>query len=220
VVLRNITQRHRNELEIRNINERLVTQIREIESLHMELREQAIRDGLTGLFNRRYLDEVLPRELERAAYEHNTVSVVMIDIDHFKTINDDRGHREGDRLLALLGDVLRHGTRSNDAACRYGGEEFLLVFPEVVPETALERTESLRKSYATRLRAEGLQAPPRCPPASPHFPSTRSPMMRCSAPPTRRSTRLRPTDATASTSPKRRIAADRSGGPASGRRRS
>ena len=160
VVLRNITQRYRNELEIRSINERLATQIREIESLHTELREQAIRDGLTGLFNRRYLDEVLPRELERAAYERGTVSVVMIDIDHFKTINDERGHREGDRLLALLGDVLHHGTRSNDAACRYGGEEFLLVFPEVAPETAMERMESLRTTYTTRLCAEGFDPPP------------------------------------------------------------
>ncbi len=160
VVLRDITQRHRSGLEILRINDQLTAQIREIESLHEELREQAIRDGLTGLFNRRYLDEVLPRELERAAYDQGNVSIVMIDIDHFKRVNDQRGHREGDRLLALLGEVLRHGTRPNDAACRYGGEEFLLVLPGVAPETALKRMESLRKRYATRLQAEGFDTPP------------------------------------------------------------
>jgi diguanylate cyclase (GGDEF)-like protein len=160
IVLRDITQRYRSELEIRHINDRLAVQIHEIESLHEELREQAIRDRLTGLFNRRYLDEVLPRELERAAHDESAVTVVMIDIDHFKSINDQSGHREGDRLLSLLGCVLRDGTRSSDAACRYGGEEFLLVLPGVSCEIAHERMESLRRDYAARLRAEGFDDPP------------------------------------------------------------
>ena len=84
VVLRDITARYRNELELQRANEELAKHVREIEALHDELREQAIRDGLTGLFNRRYLDEILPRELGRASHEDGILSVVMIDIDHFK----------------------------------------------------------------------------------------------------------------------------------------
>jgi diguanylate cyclase (GGDEF)-like protein/PAS domain S-box-containing protein len=160
VVLRDITLRYRNELEIRRVSERLAAQVREIEALHEELREQAIRDSLTGLFNRRYLDEVLPREMERTMHQGGVLSVVMIDIDHFKTTNDRLGHREGDRLLALLGEVLRQGTRPADAACRYGGEEFLLVLPGASSDTAQERTESLRQTYAARLRREGFKSPP------------------------------------------------------------
>jgi diguanylate cyclase (GGDEF)-like protein len=160
VVLRDITERYRSELEIQRVNLKLAEQIREIEALHDELREQAIRDSLTGLANRRYLDEVLPRELARAKRSGATLSVVMIDIDHFKAANDLYGHHEGDRLLALLGNVLEGGTRPSDTACRYGGEEFLLVLPGTLPEVARDRVEALRAEYVARLRADGLASPP------------------------------------------------------------
>ena len=141
-------------------NEQLAAQIREIEALHEELREQAIRDRLTGLFNRRYLDEILPRELSRASAARDTLSIVMIDIDHFKQANDRYGHREGDKLLAILGTVLREGTRPADTACRYGGEEFLLILPKTGSDVAETRIDALRDQYTRQLEARGLRPPP------------------------------------------------------------
>ncbi len=160
IVLRDVTERHAAEAALHEANERLEADVRRIEALQVELRELAIRDGLTGLFNRRYLDEVLPRELARAGHGGGVVSIVMIDIDHFKETNDSRGHREGDRLLSILGSVLREGTRPGDAACRYGGEEFLLVLPDAPPDVAQSRMNRLRTDYAMRLRAEGFASPP------------------------------------------------------------
>jgi len=160
VALRDITTRYRDELELQRVNEQLAEQVRQIEALHDELREQAIRDGLTGLFNRRYLDEILPRELSRASREKDMLSIVMIDIDHFKLANDRYGHGEGDRLLAVLGTVLREGTRPGDIACRYGGEEFLLVLPNTPPEIARSRMDDLRSQYIERLRVKNFRSPP------------------------------------------------------------
>ena len=160
VVMRDITERYVAEVNMQRANERLEGDVRQIEALQSELREQAIRDSLTGLFNRRYLDEILPRELARTAHEGGLLSIVMIDIDHFKETNDLYGHREGDRLLATLGGVLRDGTRPGDAACRYGGEEFLLVLPGASPSVAKTRMEEVRAEYSSRLCAEGFSPPP------------------------------------------------------------
>jgi diguanylate cyclase (GGDEF)-like protein/PAS domain S-box-containing protein len=160
IVLRDITEQHVAETKLRGANERLEADVRRIEALQTELKDQAIRDGLTGLFNRRYLDEILPRELARAAHEDAVLSVVMIDIDDFKATNDRRGHREGDRLLTLLGALLRECTRPGDAACRYGGEEFLLVLPGASLEIARDRMEAIRNECSLRLRAEGFAKPP------------------------------------------------------------
>lgn len=160
IVLRDITERHVAETSLQRANERLRDDVQRIEALQTKLTDQAIRDSLTGLFNRRYLDEILPRELARAAREKSVVSVVMIDIDHFKETNDRRGHREGDRLLSLFGTLLRERTRPGDVACRYGGEEFLLVLPGASLEIARDRMEAIRNECSLRLRAEGFAQPP------------------------------------------------------------
>lgn len=160
LVMRDITERFRASVALEQVNVRLAGQLERIELLQAEVKEQAIRDGLTGLFNRRYLDEVLPRELSRASHEGSVLSVVMVDIDHFKETNDRRGHREGDRLLALLGMLLRERSRPSDIACRYGGEEFLLILPGAAPGTASARMEEIRSEYAVRLRAAGFAQPP------------------------------------------------------------
>jgi diguanylate cyclase (GGDEF)-like protein/PAS domain S-box-containing protein len=98
--------------------------------LREELREQAIHDPLTGLYNRRYLEDNLARELSRAQRQNTPLCVSMLDIDHFKCINDTFGHAAGDALLRELGRILRENLRMSDIACRYGGDEFVLILPD------------------------------------------------------------------------------------------
>jgi len=114
---------------------------------HNKLLEQTIRDPLTGLFNRRYLDESLERELSRAKRDNLPLSLLMIDIDHFKRLNDTHGHQAGDEVLKRLGELIRHGARRADLPCRYGGEEFLLVLPNVSSEIAADRAEKWRQAF-------------------------------------------------------------------------
>ena len=113
--------------------------------LRETLRFQSIRDGLTGLFNRRYLDETLDREIRRAYRQNRPVSVILLDIDHFKHFNDTLGHGAGDSLLRALGDFLRGQVRQEDIACRYGGEEFALVLPDAALEIARDRADQIRE---------------------------------------------------------------------------
>ena len=110
-----------------------------------KLREESIRDYLTGLFNRRYLEETLEREVGRAARKDVPVGIIMIDIDYFKDINDSLGHDAGDALLAELGKLLRKSLRFSDIACRFGGEEFVLVLPEAALSIVKKRAEYLRE---------------------------------------------------------------------------
>ncbi len=112
------------------------------------LREQSIRDPLTNLFNRRFLDESLDRELARARRDGVPLAVLMIDIDHFKRLNDTHGHPAGDEVIRRLGKLLRSGARGGDLPCRYGGEEFLLVLPNITAATAAERAEQWRAAFA------------------------------------------------------------------------
>jgi diguanylate cyclase (GGDEF)-like protein len=114
-------------------------------SLRESLRMQAVRDPLTGLYNRRYMQEFLERELQRARRLHHPLSVLMLDLDHFKRYNDRFGHAEGDELLRALGDTLLHSIRSDDVACRYGGEEFAIVLPECPLPLATGRAEQICK---------------------------------------------------------------------------
>jgi diguanylate cyclase (GGDEF)-like protein/PAS domain S-box-containing protein len=113
--------------------------------LRESLRNQSICDPLTGLFNRRYMEESLEREFSRANRHKTSVAIVMLDLDHFKRFNDSFGHQAGDALLRALGDLLKKNTRSQDIACRYGGEEFALVLSESSLEGAFKRAEILRQ---------------------------------------------------------------------------
>lgn len=117
--------------------------------LRDSLLQQAIRDPLTGLYNRRYLDETLHRELERSKRSGQALSVIVADIDHFKPINDRYGHDAGDEVLRALGKLMAGHFRMQDMVCRYGGEEFVIVMPETQLEDAIHRAESLRQQVKT-----------------------------------------------------------------------
>ncbi len=127
-------------------NGELQRRLEEIHALQQRLQEQAIRDSLTGLHNRRYLDETLPRELARAKREGYPLALIMVDIDHFKHINDTYGHPAGDEVIRRLGALLHAGTREGDVACRYGGEEFVIALPRMALADALVRAEQWRQA--------------------------------------------------------------------------
>jgi len=108
------------------------------------LRIQATQDPLTGLFNRRYLADTLPRELHRAVRQNRPMTIAMLDIDHFKRFNDTFGHEAGDLVLREVGRVLRENVRQSDIMCRYGGEEFVLVMPDAPLEASCRQLEKIR----------------------------------------------------------------------------
>jgi diguanylate cyclase (GGDEF)-like protein len=113
--------------------------------LRSDLRQLSIHDPLTGLFNRRYMEETLDVETRRAARKEQSIGVIMLDIDHFKSFNDRFGHAAGDELLRSLAALTQAHLRGGDIACRYGGEEFLLILPEATREGAVRRAEDLRQ---------------------------------------------------------------------------
>ena len=112
--------------------------------LRETLRGQSIRDPLTGLFNRRYMEETLELELARAARSHRTLGIIMLDVDHFKRLNDACGHDAGDTLLCELARLLESRVRQGDIACRYGGEEFAIILADATSEGARRRAEDIR----------------------------------------------------------------------------
>ncbi len=144
-----ISDRKRMETDLKETNAMLEHQLTEIHRLQEELRELAVRDGLTNLFNRRYLDETLERELARAKREGYPLSLVMIDIDHFKKLNDTYGHQAGDKVLRELAALLWGDIRAEDVPCRYGGEEFMVLLPRMPLDVALERAEDWRRTFQT-----------------------------------------------------------------------
>jgi len=156
VVLRDITMRVRAERELRAANENLSRNIAEISALRDRLKEESIRDPLTRLYNRRFLDEYMDREFTRADRIGTPVSVVILDIDFFKRYNDEYGHLAGDAMLESLGNLLSKSIRGGDMAFRYGGEEFVLVFTAMPLAGALTRTDELRIAFDSfRLPYEG-----------------------------------------------------------------
>jgi len=147
-IARDISERRRSEAELRSANDKLRKQLEEIEQLQVALQEQAIRDSLTGCFNRRYLDETLERELSRSRREGYPLSLLILDLDNFKQINDTYGHMAGDQCLIVLAETLRADIRHEDVLCRYGGEEFVVLMPRMPLAIAAERAELWRSKIA------------------------------------------------------------------------
>jgi diguanylate cyclase (GGDEF)-like protein len=116
--------------------------------LREKLHDQSIRDPLTGLYNRRFLEATLEQELHRSGRHHTGLGVIMADIDKFKTFNDSFGHTAGDIVLKEVAAMLRRSVRTEDIVCRYGGEEFLVVLPDTTLESVSERAEQVRESIA------------------------------------------------------------------------
>lgn len=144
--LRKLTERlKQSEGQLQQANEVLSKRLVEIQALQAQLHEHANRDPLTGLYNRRYLQTTLERELARCRRLGLPLSLMIIDMDHFKSINDKFGHNAGDEVLRQLGLLLNEGARLEDVPCRYGGEEFVLLFPNMSPEIALKRGEQRKR---------------------------------------------------------------------------
>ncbi|MEP7355843.1 MAG: diguanylate cyclase, partial [Anaerolineales bacterium] len=121
--------------------------------------QQSVRDPVTGLFNRRYMEETLEREIRRAVREKGPVAIIMLDIDHFKSFNDTYGHDAGDLVLREIGDCLRVAVRTEDIACRFGGEEFVLIMPAASSAATLPRAEHMRsvvKALGVHYRGQAL----------------------------------------------------------------
>jgi diguanylate cyclase (GGDEF)-like protein/PAS domain S-box-containing protein len=149
VLFRDMTDRWQAEQELVQANFELKSRLQEIEVLQDQLRAQATRDPLTSLYNRRYLEEILEKELARAERRRSAVAIIMMDADHFKHINDRFGHKAGDRALQALARIIQRHIRKSDIACRYGGEEFVIVMPSTGVETASERAEQIRHDFYT-----------------------------------------------------------------------
>jgi diguanylate cyclase (GGDEF)-like protein len=111
-----------------------------------QLHDQSVRDPLTGLFNRRHLTETLRKFITRSLKDGSALSIVSIDVDHFKKFNDNHGHDAGDMVLRAVGSTMVQQCDGDEVACRQGGEEFMLVLPDVSKDEAFNRAEKLRKS--------------------------------------------------------------------------
>ncbi|MBL8099715.1 MAG: GGDEF domain-containing protein [Anaerolineales bacterium] len=151
IVAHDVTERKQAENDLTDMNEILWGKIEEVESLRAQLQEQAIRDPLTGLFNRRFFSEALEKEFSKAARENSSLSVILLDVDHFKKFNDTYGHKCGDFVLQSLAKFLNENVRKGDIICRFGGEEFVILMPNADTNAAQERAELLRKEFENML---------------------------------------------------------------------
>jgi two-component system, cell cycle response regulator len=136
--------------ELAEANGALQRKIHEVESLQQALVQQATHDPLTGLFNRRHLNDALPTLFALAGREAQTMALAIIDLDHFKLVNDMHGHAAGDRLLAAFGELLAAHCRRSDVACRYGGEEFCLLMPRTDAPGARRKVQALLRRWRTQ----------------------------------------------------------------------
>ncbi len=146
-IKQDISKRKQIEVNLQDANHRLKFQMNEIQKLKEELQVQVIRDSLTGLYNRRFLEESLDREIAHARRDGKSMCIAMIDVDNFKSFNDRYGHKAGDMILKSLGDILQANTRKSDVSCRYGGEEFVVVMPNATTDGARRRAQQWRKAF-------------------------------------------------------------------------
>lgn len=147
IVAHDVTERKQAENDLTDMNEILWGKIEEVESLRAQLQEQAIRDPLTGLFNRRFFSETLEKETAQAVRDNSPLSFIILDIDFFKKINDTYGHKCGDFVLQTFAKFLSDNVRTADLLCRFGGEEFVILMPNASTESAYERAEVLRRQF-------------------------------------------------------------------------
>jgi len=150
---RRATERARDALT--TVNHALAQKMEEIQSLQSALRQQATRDELTGLFNRRHLNDALPAMWALAQRDRKPLAAVIIDLDHFKRVNDEHGHDAGDRLLSAFGRLLAANLRKSDVACRYGGEEFCVLMPETDALGARRKIAALLKRWRVEALLQG-----------------------------------------------------------------
>ena len=156
ILARDITEQKALENKLMEVNQSLQDQLNMNETLRAKLQEQAIRDPLTGAFNRRYFSEALDQESARSTRENTPFSILILDVDHFKQFNDTYGHKCGDIVLQSLAKFLNENTRQGDIVCRYGGEEFVILMTDVASEDAYHRAERFRKQFEeTAVEFEG-----------------------------------------------------------------
>ncbi len=129
------------DLQAMNLKQKV--QLTEIKKLQAKLLEESIRDPLTGLYNRRFMNENLALEIARAKRTNSPITIFFLDIDHFKEFNDNYGHQMGDAILVEIAKVLQTGLRAGDFICRYGGEEFVMVLPGMPNDKAKNRAERI-----------------------------------------------------------------------------
>ena len=157
VVAHDVTDRKWLENDLQYANESLKNQLIEIELLREKLQEQAIRDPLTNVYNRRYMAEFLDKDIARAKRDNTSLSIVVIDMDNFKFFNDTYGHKCGDVILQIFAKFLIDHTRRGDVVCRYGGEKFVVLMPNATLEDSYERAEMWRRSFSgTSIEYEGI----------------------------------------------------------------
>lgn len=142
--------------DLKRVEASLREQLARNEELRKALKEESVRDPLTGLYNRRWLDETLEREIPRALREKGQLSLSIIDLDHFKRVNDTFGHDVGDQVLKTLATLLKEHCRKHDVATRFGGEEFVLVLPGLGTEAATEVIQRLQGLFRECMFTGGL----------------------------------------------------------------
>ncbi len=153
-------QLHEAQKKLEEVNLELRAQLEEITRLQQKMREQSIRDALTGVYNRHFLTEVLDAEISRAQRDNYMIAFLLIDLDHFKQINDRYGHLTGDYVLKAVAQDIQAHTRLGDIVCRFGGEEFLVIMPKITESDTLLRAEELRQSIENlRLEHKGHAIP-------------------------------------------------------------
>lgn len=155
-IKQDVSQQRQTQTALVTAHLRLAEHVAEIEKLNRQLREQAIRDPLTGLYNRRYLEDTVARDMARLVSAGRPVALAVIDVDHFKEVNDTHGHITGDLLLRRLASVLLAQVRASDFVCRLGGDELIVVLPGAGEAVAVGRAERWRAAAArARIQATG-----------------------------------------------------------------